>query len=88
MLEYAVLINSTLLASAYGEGAFSSDTYNGAPVTETETETTVPGTPNTGFFQSAFSGASEMSLIPILLVAAVAIGAITVGVRKLLRKSK
>lgn len=89
MLEYVISANSIHLASAYGEGSFNSETYNGNPTAapETNPETTVPTAPNTGFFQSAFSGASEMSLIPIILVIAIAAGAITVGVRKLLRKN-
>lgn len=91
MTKYVVTFNSSsLFASVYGEGSFNSDAYNGTPTTNTGTtpETTVPGTPNTGFFQSAFSGANELSLIPILLGAAILIGAATVGVRKLVQKRK
>lgn len=94
MATYEVMINKTLFASAYGEGSFSASTYNGESTTnpgtnpDTTTGTVTPGTPNTGFFQSAFSGANELSLIPILLGAAIVIGLGAVGVRKLLRKNK
>lgn len=88
MLEHTVTINSSYLASVYGSDAYGANTYNGETNTSTNpgSGTTAPGTPNTGFFQSAFSGANEASLIPIILVIAVAAGAITIGVRKMLRK--
>lgn len=93
MVDYAHVLHSYHFASTYGEGSFNSSTYNGDTNTNTNTApgtpgTTVPGTPNTGFFNGVFSGANEASLIPLLLVVAVAVGAITVGITKFVRRRR
>lgn len=83
MIDHTSVPSTHYLASAYGEGAFNSSTYSG----ETSTITT-PGTPNTGFFTGVLSGANEASLMPLLLIVAVTIGALSVVISRLLKRRR
>lgn len=69
------------LATTYGQGGYSTMTYNG----DSSLETSTPGAPNTGFFQSVISGQNELWLVPAILVIAVVIAAAIVGIKKLIR---
>jgi hypothetical protein len=84
MFSHLTSLNNYHFATTYGNGTYNADTYNGAPTTNT----TTPGAPNTGFFQSVVSGQNEMWLIPIILVGAVVIAAAVMGVKKLVRAHK
>ncbi|GEM_PF-1970201 len=84
MFNHFTSLTSYYFATTYGQSTYSTSTYSG----QTTTETITPGAPNTGFFQSVISGQNELWLIPAILFIAVAIAAITLGVKKLIRTRK
>lgn len=86
MIDYAHTLHANTFAALYGEGTFNSEVYSAPAQTSTTPQTTVPSAPNTGFFQTTFSGASEVSLIPILFLLAIGVGAITVGINRVVRR--
>lgn len=78
--------NYVYLAQAYGEGAYSSCTFNCTEGQPTQpgnpANPGTPGNPNTGFWQQ------PSFLIPALLVIAVVLVGIEFFVRKVVRRRK
>lgn len=92
MANFVYTFQLQQVAVAYGEGNYNTETYSANNTTNTAPDTTpgvvAPGAPNTGLLGGAFSGVSEASLIPLLLIVAVVIGVATVAVRKVIKKRR
>lgn len=67
-----------VVAQAYGIDSYSSNTYNGQPVTSI-----IPGVPNTGFFAEP-----PIVILPTLLAIAVVVGTISFLITRAVRRRR